>query len=361
MVIVGGPVLRVLDVVLARPDHFDGGSRRLRGLERLYDEVQFEAPAEPTPQIGRVHSDFLRRYPTDLAADHLNARLVLRRRPDVHGTGTDVRGAIHRLHRGVREERHFVDGLDALCCAGQRGDGVAVVASDGAVLRGALGEQAGDARAGDLRNRALIPGDLQGIATLFRRPIAIADHGDAARDLHDVPDTGDGVRGGRIKAADLATEHRAACHYRGQHPGHADIDAELSRAVHLEARVEALRRLTGEAPVLRILERHVRGHGKRRRSLRQRAVCEPPVGRGVNHRASFGAAARRLHPPRLRGRRDQHGARLRARHAQRLPGRAHTRAAAGALNAEELIDVGLIGRGKLESNLRPVRFELLGQ
>src|SRR5207244_6196411 len=218
--------------------HLDGRAGRFGCLEGFHDEVELEAPAETAAEIGRVHRDFLGCNPADLPADHLHARLELRRRPDVHAVGTHVRGAIHRLHRGVREERHFVHGLDALCCSGERRNRVTVVASDGAVLRGALGEQDRDARAGDLRNRALIPGDLQSIATQLRRPIAIADHGDATRDLHDVPDTGDGFRGGRIKAADLAAEHRAACHYRGQPSWHADIDDDMSHDYHTEERYE---------------------------------------------------------------------------------------------------------------------------
>ena len=79
----------------------------------------------------------------------------------------------------------------------------------------------------------------------------------------------------------------------------------------------------------------------------------------MNHRARFSAAARGLDAPRLRRRRDQHRSRLGASHAQRLPGRAHTRAAAGALNAEKLIDVGLVGGRELETDFGPVGLELL--
>ena len=196
---------------------------------------------------------------------------------------------------------------------------------------------------------------------MLRRPIAIADHGDATRDLHDVPDTGDGFRGGRIKAADLAAEHRAACHYRGQHPGYADIDAELRRAVHLEARIEAFRRFAGEVPVLRVFELHLGGDGQCRRPLRKRPIREPPVAGRMDHRSRFGAAARGLDTPRLRRRGDQDDPRARTRLAQWLPCRPHARAAARALHAEDLIDVGLVGRGELKPDLRPVRFELLGQ
>src|SRR5947209_3661593 len=46
-VVARGPVLRLTDVVFARPDHLHRGADGLGGLERLPDEVQLEAAAEP--------------------------------------------------------------------------------------------------------------------------------------------------------------------------------------------------------------------------------------------------------------------------------------------------------------------------
>src|SRR2546430_12586504 len=37
---------------------------------------------------------------------------TLFRSPDVYAVGADVRGAVHRLHRGVGEERQLVHGIE---------------------------------------------------------------------------------------------------------------------------------------------------------------------------------------------------------------------------------------------------------
>src|SRR6266568_841006 len=91
-------ILRVLDVVFPRPDHFHGRSDRLRRRERLRDEIELEAPAEPTAEVCRVYRDLLGWHAADLRAGHLDAGLELRRRPDIHAVGAHVRGAVHRLH-----------------------------------------------------------------------------------------------------------------------------------------------------------------------------------------------------------------------------------------------------------------------
>ena len=176
-----------------------------------------------------------------------------------------------------------------------------------------------------------------------------------------MPDAGHSLRRGRIEAPHFAAEYGTPRHDRRQHPRHAHVDAELRGAVHLEAGIEAFRGLAGEAPVFRILERDVGGDGNRGRALGERAVAEPPATGRVDHRAALRPAARRLDAPFLRRRGDQDRARARARFAQRLPRRPHARAAAGALKAEDRIDVRLVGRGELEADLRPVGFELLGQ
>src|SRR5207253_9105098 len=53
----------------------------------------------------------------------------LRAEPEVTGVGADVHGAVDRLHRGVREEGHLVNGLDSPDGAGHRLRHVALVAA----------------------------------------------------------------------------------------------------------------------------------------------------------------------------------------------------------------------------------------
>src|SRR5712691_3910900 len=78
------PVLCLPDVVLARPDDLHRSAGGLGGLERLLDEVQLEAPAEPAAQVRRVDLHLLRRDPTDPGAELLAAGLELGGCPDVH-------------------------------------------------------------------------------------------------------------------------------------------------------------------------------------------------------------------------------------------------------------------------------------
>src|SRR5439155_16552168 len=105
-----GPVLCLSDVVLARPDDLHRGAGGLGGLERLLDEVQLEAPAEPAAQIRRVDLHFLRRDPTDPGAELLTARLELGGRPDVHAppARADVRRAVQGRHRPVADGARFL-------------------------------------------------------------------------------------------------------------------------------------------------------------------------------------------------------------------------------------------------------------
>jgi len=117
LVIVGGPVLRVLDIVLARPDNLTGAPAAF--------EVSSASMTKSSSKRRRTHRPnrscaqrLSPAVPHRFAADHLNARLVLRRRPDVHAIGTNMRRAIHRLHRRVREERHFVHA--SMRCAARR-------------------------------------------------------------------------------------------------------------------------------------------------------------------------------------------------------------------------------------------------
>ena len=105
-------VLRVAHVVLAGPHHLDGRAGGLRRLERLPEEVQLEPPPEAPAQVRRVHFDLLGRHAADSGAQPLGSRLELRRGPDVYAVGADVRGAVHRLHRGVGEERQLVHGIE---------------------------------------------------------------------------------------------------------------------------------------------------------------------------------------------------------------------------------------------------------
>jgi len=86
-----------------------------------------ESPPEAPAQERGVHPHLLLGQPRELGGHFLRPRLVLGRHPDVASVRSDVGGTGHRLHGGVVQERHFVHGLDALSCAGERRRRVAVL------------------------------------------------------------------------------------------------------------------------------------------------------------------------------------------------------------------------------------------
>src|SRR5438034_10643418 len=87
--------------------------------------------------------------------------LVLGRRPDVAPVGADVGRAVHRLHRGVVQERDLVHRLDPLRGPGQRDRGIAVLARLGARLLGEARELSPDRVGIERPVVALVPLDLE--------------------------------------------------------------------------------------------------------------------------------------------------------------------------------------------------------
>jgi hypothetical protein len=139
------------------------------------------------------------------------------------------------------EKGHRVELLDSLRGSGERGGCVAVLARlDTALCREHREPCRNVAQRGV---RALIPCDLQCLATLHRLPVRIGDHRDTAF-CPDTPGAADAgprcaleldhvahARQGfclrRIEALDLAAEHGRSLDTRNEHPRHAHIDAEV--------------------------------------------------------------------------------------------------------------------------------------
>ena len=175
-----------------------------------------------------------------LHGDVARGGLALRGGPDLARVRPHVGHAVERLHGRVREIRHFVDRFDALRRAGERGLGVAVLASHRARLRRQIDEKrrmaALDAPAfGPSSQRissALRPSiAVQVLSATTATPLEIRDHAlDAGNGL--------GLRG--VEARHFAAEDRAASHHRVQHSGKAHIDAEVGAAVDFAGRVETL-------------------------------------------------------------------------------------------------------------------------
>ena len=119
-------------------------------------------------------------------------------------------------------------------------------------------EEFGDGRARHLGVLAAVPGRRQRVERGLRLPPALGhDRNGAVADLHDVLDAGHALHLGGIEACELATEHRRILDRRAQHAGEFQIEAVDVRAGELGRGVEPLERLTGDLPVLRVLERDI--------------------------------------------------------------------------------------------------------
>ena len=253
--------------------------------------------------------------------------------------------------------------------AARRGE-VAVVAHDLARLaRGLLQRRpVGDGVVA--RVRAVVPDDLQRVASLHRRPGVARDHGDAAErielrrarrgvDLHDLHDARHLERRGRVDAHDLAAEHLRSRDHGVEHAGQARVHAVLRLAGDDVLRVDELQLARADvAELRRILEldRVHRGHRHARRRLGERAVAELAGRSAVHHLAVLRLHFADRHLPARGGRGFQHLARRGAAAAHR-----HEEVARAARAVGVLVAVALLVAGRLhDAHARPVGFELVG-
>ena len=84
----------------------------LRDLDGANDAIDLEPPAKAAADQMIVDHDLVQRQACRLRRRRLGARDDLGADPDFAAVLADMNGAVHRLHRGVREERNLVDRLD---------------------------------------------------------------------------------------------------------------------------------------------------------------------------------------------------------------------------------------------------------
>ncbi len=176
----------------------------------------------------------------------------LRRRPQLRRARPHRGGAVHRLHRGVGEERQLVDGLEPPRRAGQRLVELPLAARG--LLDRRLGEELREQGRVERAVRPGLEGDVERLAPLDRRPGRVGDDGDAARDLHDLAHPGHRLRLRGAEALHPAADHRRTGDDREPHPRDADVDPEPRRPANLLRRVEARDLLADEPPLVRVLE-----------------------------------------------------------------------------------------------------------
>src|SRR4030095_1092073 len=129
-VVVVRPIHVVLDIFLARPDHLDGTTNVPSDLNGAHGAVEFESPPKATPQQMIMEANPLAREARELHDRRLRETRYLRAYPDVARIRRHLHGAVHRLHRGMRQEGLFVDRLDRSRSAGNDGGSIAFMTCD---------------------------------------------------------------------------------------------------------------------------------------------------------------------------------------------------------------------------------------
>ena len=254
--------------------------------------------------------------PLIFSGEALRAGLVLRRHPELAALLRHRRRGVHRLHRGVGEVREEVARLDLLRGAGE-----------GALrrrprVRAAMPSLPRCAAKVSRKDRSLSAGSapLSHCAASASRPFHAASRVRAQtatpRSIcRDALHARDLQRRRAVEREGLRAVGRRAREHRVAHPRHAHVEAEdrarrsPSPALSTRARGVPMRRNSAF-----FFSGGSAGTGDQRGLGAQLAVASPCglLGVWVTTPGRGGALARR-HPPALRGRRDEHEPRRRAR------------------------------------------------
>ena len=150
-----------------------------------------------------------------------------------------ARGAVHGLHRRVREERHFV-------CPLENADRDLRWTCPVSSITSPCWSRPSRARRNISAELKSWSGpaeamDLQRAPTLHRRPCRVGEHGDPpgdplsrrASEPNDLLDARDGVRASIADARDSTVVFRTARHTRNKHARNSHVDTRISRSVDL--------------------------------------------------------------------------------------------------------------------------------
>ena len=146
------------------------------------DVVVGQPPAEAAAGAHHVHGDVVRLHPERLATRCVPASRRLARRPDLELAVLEVRDAVLRLERRVRDERIRVGGFDHLrgAARARASASPSVRSVNAGCCFDELVRPSGRSRRCSARRRAFVPGDLQLLARRLRLPPAVGDDRDAA-------------------------------------------------------------------------------------------------------------------------------------------------------------------------------------
>ena len=174
-----------MQVVLAGPGDLDRRAvHGLRAEARLDHEVGLRLAAEAAAEQGHVDRHLLVRQTEALGEPRARRLRRLRAGPGLARAVDDAHQRRRRLHRRLGEMRNVVLGRDALCrLRPSRASTSPSLRTTLPGLRAASLSSRAIGVGGIDGVRAVVPGDLQLVAPLDRRPGVAGDHGDAAERL----------------------------------------------------------------------------------------------------------------------------------------------------------------------------------
>ena len=277
----------MLHIVFASPQNLHRLARDFRNLCSFHHEVAHVPPAESAAHQRCIHYHLFARQAGNAHDNVLRPLWRLRWHPCLRAVGPNVHGAVHRLHRGVRGKREFVDCLHFLRSAGQRCVCVAVIAYDFARFRRILNKLVVQPFRRFRCVRSFIPGNLQRFAALHCRPRIVRQHGHTACRKRAL---GDGINRDYIlyarnrlrlcgvKRFHLATENWAARNHGILHARHARINSECGLTGRLGRPFVPPLVMPHDREIIGILQRH--RLEIRNRQLR-RILCQFTVGQEI--------------------------------------------------------------------------------
>ncbi len=176
------------DILFTTPDDLDRAVHVARDLDGEQRAVGIETAAKATPEKMVVDSDRGFRQPGQFGHHALCSRWRLRSQPDIAAVLRVVDGAVHRLHRGMCEERHLVHGVKPLRRASEGLVSVTLVSCHSSGVPGRLFELTDNRCHLDARVRSVIPLNRCGLEALPGCPHVIGDDGDGFVDVDDPPE-----------------------------------------------------------------------------------------------------------------------------------------------------------------------------
>ncbi len=344
-------IVATAHVVLAAPQctyrHVQaGGAGGLSNLAGLDHEIAAagKAPAETAACHLHMHLHLLR-LDAQNACDCGAVQAGALRAGPYFCTNTGERdGTVERLHGGMGQVGKYVLDFQLTGSCRQRRHVCVELARPRLSGKGAVLGQL--LFAVHFLDGGGIPLQLQRVAPLFGRPVAIGDHGYAfgatiQRHTQHCLDAFHGTCRAIIHRRQAGAEHRRARHHSRQLTRQVDVNSELLSTAALGARVQTCGGTTDDAEIFGIFQCDFLGHGKGHRGFRQFTVTQLSPS-SSQYRTSFRAQGSYVDIPARRGGAHQHGPGTRAELAILREAVLDRIGTTGEVNAEKWINVGRV-------------------